>query len=83
MLKWDKPQEDVLKDFLITKKGFAESKVDSGIKKLLACQGKKNQARLDNFFKSAGTQSSTQTKAAANTKGAAKKSTVSAGARKK
>lgn len=37
LLKWNKPQEDELKDFLINKKGFAEVKVDSGIKKLLAC----------------------------------------------
>lgn len=61
LLKWNKPQEEELKDFLINKKGFAEVKVDSGIKKLLACQGKKNQSRLDTFFKSAGTQSSTKT----------------------
>lgn len=42
LLKWNKPQEEELKDFLINKKGFAEVKVDSGIKKLIACQGKKN-----------------------------------------
>jgi len=59
-MKWNKPQEDELKDFLINKKGFAEVKVNSGITKLLACQGKKNQSRLDTFFKSAGTQSSTK-----------------------
>ena len=54
-LKWNKPEEEELKDFLVNKKGFAENKVESGIKKMLACQGKKNQSRLDTFFKSAGT----------------------------
>ena len=71
LLKWNKPNEDEMKDFLINKKGFAENKVDSGLKKLVACQGKKNQARLDSFFKSAGTQSST--KSSAQTKGPAQK----------
>lgn len=37
MLKWNKPEEEELKDFLINKKGFAEIKVESGIKKLIAC----------------------------------------------
>ena len=36
-LKWNKPEEEELKDFLINKKGFAENKVESGLKKLLAC----------------------------------------------
>jgi flap endonuclease-1 len=63
LMKWEKPDEEELKDFLINKKGFAENKVLSGLKKLTSCQGKKNQSRLDSFFKSAGmSQSSTQTK---------------------
>lgn len=53
-LKWNKPVEDELKDFLINQKAFAENKVESGLKKLQSCQGKVNQSRLDLFFKSAG-----------------------------
>ncbi|CDW80730.1 flap endonuclease 1-like [Stylonychia lemnae] len=50
MLKWTKPDEEGLKEFLIQQKGFSEIKVDSGLKKLRGCQGKTNQARLDCFF---------------------------------
>ena len=37
MIKWNKPDEDGLKEFLIQKKGFSEAKVESGIKKLKGC----------------------------------------------
>jgi len=50
-IKWGKPDEDALKEFLITQKGFQEIKVENGLKKLKNCQGKANQARLDCFFK--------------------------------
>lgn len=40
LLKWTKPDEDGLKEFLINQKGFSEVKVDSGIKKLRSCSGK-------------------------------------------
>ena len=46
-----KPQEEEIKDWLLNKKGFAENKVNSGMERLLKCQVKKNQMRLDNFFK--------------------------------
>ena len=41
-----------MKEWLTTQKGFAENKVLSGIERLNKCQGKKNQSRLDSFFKS-------------------------------
>jgi hypothetical protein len=47
-----KPQEDEMKEWLLNSKGFAENKVNSGLERLSKCQVKKNQSRLDNFFKS-------------------------------
>ena len=61
-LKWSKPDSEALKAFLVEEKAFAENKVSSGLTKLQNCQGKVNQSRLDLFFKSAGVQSSTQSK---------------------
>ena len=54
MLKWNKPDAEALKSFLVEEKAFMEAKVNSGLAKLQNCQGKANQARLDLFFKSAG-----------------------------
>jgi len=39
LLKWNKPAEDELKDFLINKKGFNPEKVDNGLKKMLKFSG--------------------------------------------
>lgn len=47
-----KPDEAGLKDWLCTNKGFTEVKVSNGIERMLKCAGKKNQSRLDSFFKS-------------------------------
>jgi len=61
ILKWDKPDADKLREFLVEAKGFTENKVNGGIEKLAKCGGKANQSRLDLFFKPAGTSiSSTQ-----------------------
>jgi hypothetical protein len=43
-------------------------KVDSGIKKLKACQGKANQVRLDNFFKAAAPKTSSSSTTASKNK---------------
>ena len=51
LIKWGKPDEEALKEFLVLQKGFTEIKVDNGLKKLKACSGKANQGRLDSFFK--------------------------------
>lgn len=42
LLKWEKPNEAGIRDFLIREKAFAENKVDSGLKKLLSSQTKVN-----------------------------------------
>jgi hypothetical protein len=36
-LKWNKPDEDGLKEFLIGQKGFQDIKVENGLKKLKNC----------------------------------------------
>ena len=53
-LKWESPDHEKMREFLINEKAFAENKVESGIKKLESCKSKVNQGRLDMFFKSAG-----------------------------
>ena len=75
-LKWESPDHEKMREFLINEKAFAEQKVESGIKKLDSCKSKVNQGRLDMFFKSAGsTQSSTFQKKNAAIKGGAKNQT--------
>ena len=34
-IKWEKPNEEGLKEFLVKEKGFSEDKVEKGLKKLL------------------------------------------------
>ena len=77
-IKWMKPDEDGLKEFLVGSKGFTEQKVDTGLKKLAGAQTKVNQSRLDCFFKSAGT---SQSKMPAPVKKGAKDTRKSAGAK--
>ena len=55
---FDKPDEEGLKEWLIGSKSFTEIKVTNGIERLKKCQGKKNQTRLDCFFKSGAISSS-------------------------
>ena len=50
MVKWTKPDDNGLKEFLITSKGFSEAKVDSGIRKLKGTVSQANQSRIDCFF---------------------------------
>jgi hypothetical protein len=40
-----------MKEWLVNHKGFSETKVANGLERLQKCQGKKNQTRLDCFFK--------------------------------
>jgi flap endonuclease-1 len=51
IIVFDKPQEEELKEWLIKQKSFAEVKVNNGIERLNKSQTKKNQSRLDSFFK--------------------------------
>ena len=77
-IKWNKPDDDGIRDFLINQKAFAENKVESGLKKLQGSQSKVNQSRLDLFFKSAGFSSSgaSQKKDAGGAKGPRKSGSV-------
>jgi flap endonuclease-1 len=34
LIKWNKPDEEALKSFLVNEKSFTEQKVESGLKKL-------------------------------------------------
>lgn len=69
---WEKPYEEELKEWLVKEKGFQENKVESGLERLRKCQTKKNQIRLDSFFKVGATLSSSK-KVEAPKKGAAGK----------
>lgn len=60
-LKWDAPQEDELKEFLMVEKGFSETTCDNAINKFKKCKGKANQKRLDSFFKVGVKQSTSST----------------------
>ena len=51
MIVFDKPAEDEMKTWLIEQKMFAENKVNNGLERIKKCAGKKNQGRLDSFFK--------------------------------
>eukprot|EP00347_Sterkiella_histriomuscorum_P007749 403347702 len=62
-LKWNKPNDEEIKEFLIKEKNFNEEKVDNGLKKLnkfSPTQGR-TQVRLDSFFKSNTTTSTSTT----------------------
>jgi flap endonuclease-1 len=41
-ISWDKPKEEELKKFLVEDKSFQENRIESGLKRLKACQGKSN-----------------------------------------
>jgi flap endonuclease-1 len=68
-LNWKPPQEEALKKFLCERMGFAEDRVKSAIQRLMAAQEKKQQMRMDSFFKTTETVESKKRKAeAANLK---------------
>lgn len=51
LIVFEKPYEEEMKTWLTGSKGFSDTKVNSGIEKLTKAQFKKNQIRLDSFFK--------------------------------
>merc|ERR1712216_1005445 len=55
------PEEEELKEWLMNAKSFNETKIDNGIERLKKSQHKKNQTRLDCFFKAGGIVSSKKT----------------------
>ena len=60
---FDKADEIQMKEWLINEKGFSEVKVINGIERLKKCSGKKNQTRLDCFFKAGAISSSKKVEA--------------------
>ena len=60
LIKFEKPAEEEMKEWLVNSKGFTETKVTNGLERLKKCQGKKNQGRLDCFFKVSSVLSSTK-----------------------
>jgi flap endonuclease-1 len=50
-LKFNTPDYEGLKKFLVEGKGFAESRIESAMKRIESAKQKANQSRLDNFFK--------------------------------
>ena len=50
-LKWGKPDEAGLIEFLCGQKGLDELRVKNGIKRIEKAKSKGNQGRLDSFFK--------------------------------
>ena len=49
-LKWEKPDVEALKEFLVHEKQFNETRVDNAIKKLEKAFTGPVQGRLDSFF---------------------------------
>ena len=50
-LKWEKPDEEGLVQFMSEENGFAEDRIRNGAKKLLKAKQGTTQGRLDSFFK--------------------------------
>lgn len=50
-LKWQKPDEEKLIDFMCKKNGFSEERIRNGAKKILKAKQSSTQGRMDSFFK--------------------------------
>lgn len=46
-LKWIPPDEDGLREFLVTRMGFSGERVTAGVKRLQEAHQKKSQQRMD------------------------------------
>ena len=64
LIVFEKPYEEEMRTWLTGSKGFSENKVNSGLEKLIKSQSKKNQSRLDSFFKKSTVVSSSSKKIA-------------------
>ncbi|KAF1332181.1 Flap endonuclease 1, partial [Globisporangium splendens] len=86
-IKWKDPMEVELIEFLVSKHGFQEARVQSAIERLKKSKGTQSQKRLDSFFTvlpSSGTKRKADTKtAAAGKKGTLVKKAASASATKR
>ena len=70
--KFVDPDEEGLIQFLCTENNFAEDRVKSGVKKMLAAKSKGKQGRLDSFFKVVASTSPAPVKRKADPKGKGK-----------
>merc|ERR1719482_2620836 len=50
-LKWNEPDVEGLKQYLVEEKQFAEERVTKAIERLQKCKGKGQQNRMESFFK--------------------------------
>jgi len=72
-IKWEKPNEEELTQFLVEEKGFSDVRVSNAIKKLQKVDNKGQQSRLESFFgvsKRKATPVKTEEKSAKKGKGA-------------
>jgi flap endonuclease-1 len=60
LIVFEKPYDEEMRTWLTGSKGFSENKVNSGLEKLTKAQTKKNQIRLDSFFKKSAVISSSK-----------------------
>jgi flap endonuclease-1 len=58
-MKWTKPDEEGLVEFLVKGKNFDETRVRNALKRIAAAKGKASQGRLESFFGPATTVKST------------------------
>lgn len=49
-LKWEKPDEEGLKKFMVEEKGFSLNRIESGIKRIQGSESKGHQSRIESFF---------------------------------
>ncbi|PJF19621.1 Flap endonuclease-1 [Paramicrosporidium saccamoebae] len=50
-IKWERPDEEGIVQFLVTENGFNEKRIRAGVEKLIKAKGTSTQGRLDTFFK--------------------------------
>lgn len=50
-IRWERPDEERLIEFMVTQNGFNEKRIRTGIEKLVKAKSKSTQGRLDAFFK--------------------------------
>lgn len=50
-LKWEKPDEEKLVEFMCKENGFSEDRIRNGAKKILKAKQSSTQGRMDSFFK--------------------------------
>jgi len=72
-IKWEKPNEEEIVQFLVREKGFNEDRVRKATQKLIKLSGVATQGRLDSFFKTIPSDKPTKRKATEKAQPKAKK----------